>query len=85
MKISGAAVAVGTGPYSKATPPPCSVLCLLLLACRKHGYRGVVVGWDVGCCEDEGWQQAARAADLKKGLRWAPKHVLSGAEPRSIC
>jgi hypothetical protein len=40
-------------------------------ACRKRGYRGVVVGWDVGCCEDEAWQQAAQAADLQKGLRWA--------------
>lgn len=37
---------------------------------RQRGYRGVVVGWDVGCCEDEAWQEAAGTKKLKNGLRW---------------
>lgn len=36
---------------------------------KEHGYRGVVVGWDVGCCESEEWQERAAAGDLKNGLR----------------
>lgn len=28
------------------------------------GYRGVVCGWDLACCESEEWQAAA-------GIRWA--------------
>jgi hypothetical protein len=37
---------------------------------KEHGYRGVVVGWDVGCCEGEEWQERAGAEELKNGLRW---------------
>lgn len=37
---------------------------------KEHGFRGVVVGWDVGCCETEDWQERAEAAKLKKGLRY---------------
>jgi uncharacterized protein with gpF-like domain len=36
---------------------------------KQHGYRGVVVGWDVGCCESEQWQERAEAEGLKNGLR----------------
>jgi hypothetical protein len=36
---------------------------------KDHGYRGVVVGWDVGCCESEEWQERAAAEQLKNGLR----------------
>jgi heat shock protein HspQ len=36
---------------------------------KDHGYRGVVVGWDVGCCESEEWQERAGAEQLKNGLR----------------
>lgn len=36
---------------------------------KVHGYRGVVVGWDVGCCEDEEWQEAAKTDKLKNGLK----------------
>lgn len=36
---------------------------------REHGYRGVVVGWDVGCCESEEWQERAGVEKLKQGLR----------------
>ncbi|WIA21272.1 hypothetical protein OEZ85_000506 [Tetradesmus obliquus] len=43
---------------------------------RQHGYRGVVVGWDVGCCEDEAWQAAAHAGELKKGLSQPFYHLL---------
>jgi Hemimethylated DNA-binding protein YccV like len=45
---------------------------------RVLGYRGAVVGWDVGCCEDEDWQVAASAANLSAGLR-------CGATPAAAC
>lgn len=38
---------------------------------KEQGYRGVVVGWDVGCCESEEWQERAAAEQLKGGLRCA--------------
>lgn len=41
---------------------------------REQGYRGVVVGWDVGCCESEEWQERAGAEALKSGLRWVVIH-----------
>lgn len=36
---------------------------------RGLGYRGVVVGWDVGCCESEEWQEGVAAHKLRGGLR----------------
>lgn len=36
---------------------------------RQHGYRGVVVGWDLGCCESQEWQEQAQASNLQNGLR----------------
>jgi len=38
---------------------------------KEQGFRGVVVGWDVGCCESEEWQERAAAEQLKGGLRCA--------------
>eukprot|EP00879_Flechtneria_rotunda_P024998 GHRR01026527.1.p1 GENE.GHRR01026527.1~~GHRR01026527.1.p1 ORF type:complete len:133 (+),score=43.10 GHRR01026527.1:3-401(+) len=60
-----AALAAEAGPGSKA-------LRLRLgqrVVHRTFGYRGVVVGWDVGCCEEEEWQELAQTGKLKEGLR----------------
>lgn len=35
---------------------------------KTRGFRGVVVGWDVGCCEDEDWHSVAGLSELTKGL-----------------
>ncbi len=35
---------------------------------RAAGYRGVVVGWDAACCEDEEWVEGSGAGELKGGL-----------------
>eukprot|EP00878_Enallax_costatus_P002909 GHUV01003103.1.p1 GENE.GHUV01003103.1~~GHUV01003103.1.p1 ORF type:complete len:415 (+),score=115.19 GHUV01003103.1:208-1452(+) len=43
---------------------------------KTRGYRGVVVGWDVGCCEDEEWQNVAKVSELKKGLGQPFYHLL---------
>lgn len=39
------------------------------------GYRGVVCGWDLACCESEEWQAAA-------GIRWA---CAAGASLLPVC
>lgn len=35
---------------------------------HAKGCMGLVVGWDVGCCEDEDWQTVAKLSELKNGL-----------------
>jgi heat shock protein HspQ len=38
---------------------------------RGTGFRGVVVGWDAACCEDEEWVERSGAAKLAGGLKCA--------------
>ncbi|GAX76663.1 hypothetical protein CEUSTIGMA_g4109.t1 [Chlamydomonas eustigma] len=32
---------------------------------RNDGFRGLIVGWDMKCCESEEWMQHARVTDMK--------------------
>jgi len=47
---------------------------------RALGYRGVVVGWDASCCEDDDWAEGAGAPRAPGGgLRQRYYHVLVDA------
>lgn len=39
----------------------------------SKGYRGVICGWDMTCCEDGEWQEAA-------GVRWAREREQAGRD-----
>ncbi|KAI8477009.1 MAG: hypothetical protein J3K34DRAFT_498324 [Monoraphidium minutum] len=43
---------------------------------KRSGFRGVVVGWDPACCEDEEWVGRSGAAKLEGGLQQPFYHVL---------
>ncbi|KAL4857449.1 Clp protease adapter protein ClpF [Chlorella vulgaris] len=40
------------------------------------GYRGVVCGWDLACCEGTEWQQAAGVSELANGADQVFYHLL---------
>lgn len=40
------------------------------------GYRGVVCGWDLACCEDDAWKVGASTGSLKGGEDQVFYHVL---------
>ena len=40
------------------------------------GYRGVVCGWDLACCEDDAWKTSASTGSLKGGEDQVFYHVL---------
>lgn len=50
------------------------------------GYRGVVCGWDLACCESPEWQAAAGVSSLRNGAEQVFYHVLvdSGDWPEDI-
>lgn len=41
-----------------------------------HGYRAVVCGWDVQCCEGEAWQTDNGTAELKRSANQPFYHLL---------
>lgn len=45
----------------------------------EHGYRGIICGWDVKCCEDERWQQENEVDSLQNGASQPFYHVLVDA------
>jgi hemimethylated DNA binding protein len=45
----------------------------------SKGYRGVVCGWDLACCESEEWQAAAGINALQQGTEQVFYHVLVDA------
>lgn len=46
------------------------------VANKKANWKGVVVGWDESCCEDEEWQRSAGVGDLQQGAAQRWYHVL---------
>lgn len=45
---------------------------------KQLGYRGVVVGWDMRCCESEEWIAAARVGECGRGIGQPFYHVSGG-------
>lgn len=45
----------------------------------SKGYRGVVCGWDMGCCEGAEWREAAGVSELAHGADQLFYHVLVDA------
>jgi hemimethylated DNA binding protein len=78
LEEAGGAGAVAADPDAVPSAPP--VLPLRLgqrVVHRAFGYRGVVVGWDSACCEDDDWIEATGAADSPGGgLKQRHYHVL---------
>ncbi|KAL4422849.1 hypothetical protein ABPG75_009046 [Micractinium tetrahymenae] len=46
---------------------------------NSKGYRGVVCGWDMTCCEGSEWQEAAGVSKLRHGTDQVFYHVLVDA------
>ncbi|KAG2452863.1 hypothetical protein HYH02_002207 [Chlamydomonas schloesseri] len=46
---------------------------------KQLGYRGVVVGWDMRCCESEDWIAAARVGETGRGISQPFYHLLVDA------
>lgn len=42
---------------------------------KTKGYRGVVHGWDVLCCESEEWKKQNRVDKLSRGVEQIYYHV----------
>jgi hemimethylated DNA binding protein len=40
------------------------------------GYRGIICGWDLACCESPEWQEAAGVHNLRNGTEQVFYHVL---------
>ncbi|KAL4517713.1 hypothetical protein Ndes2526B_g02115 [Nannochloris sp. 'desiccata'] len=40
------------------------------------GYRGIICGWDLACCESPEWQEAAGIENLRNGTEQVFYHVL---------
>ncbi|PSC76506.1 F-box only 21 [Micractinium conductrix] len=45
----------------------------------SKGYRGVICGWDLACCESAEWQEEAGVSDLRGGSEQHFYHVLVDA------
>jgi hypothetical protein len=68
-KQAAAAASEWSGAGAAAGAPPRLLRLGQRVVHRGSGYRGVVVGWDAACCEDEEWVARSGAAELAGGLQ----------------
>ncbi|KAI7838253.1 hypothetical protein COHA_007942 [Chlorella ohadii] len=78
VEAAAAEAADAAAQYLCPVEEPKFALGEMILHSSK-GYRGVVCGWDLACCESEEWQAAAGVSSLQLGMDQVFYHVLVDA------
>lgn len=78
LEAAAAEAADAAAQYLCPVEEPRFALGEMVLHSTK-GYRGVVCGWDLACCESEEWQAAAGISSLQQGTDQVFYHVLVDA------
>lgn len=78
LEEAAAAAADAASQYLCPVDEPRFALGEMVVHSSK-GYRGVICGWDMTCCEGSEWQEAAGVSQLRQGADQVFYHVLVDA------